>query len=766
MESNVTGELKAPAGASTAPAAKSGRFSLDNKMLFAIIIIAILAMAIYVRMGLLQYQGLFEPDGFEYYTAIKQAISQGFVLQNNTVNLSGYPWHNTFGEAPGLLYATLIPYAILQFVGITPLEVMRYVAIFFGLATAVLCYFVVKYLSNSKMLGLLAMIFIALSSGNVARTAGGVYRGDSFIGAFVLLALLFTLMAFREKRESWKYGLMLGAAIIIGISDIVWNGGSLTLAVYLGSTLLVFLYGFVFADKSVLKNNIMMLGALLLGYLLENMFVMLHFANTTNITLTDFAIIFGAVLVANVASIRLLEAKELQAVLGSMLKRIAALCVLGAVLMIVLIIVSPSTFSSILYLNGVVANNNIGYTTQELQKPDFDFLFASFGFELFLAPIGVILYLLFAHKIDSNTSKTTFRNGALGINASYGFAILLAYLLITSYLQSSAIRYNALVSVPIALFAAYAVYITGTLIKPYAFNLGKTQIQLVYLFGGIVFVILIYQGAFVAQESFSSTQADGINPSFLQAALWLSNNTATNATVLTLWPDGSVIEGWGNRTSFMDSTFGENTTRIEQFSQDFLFNDTPAYGYLVNDAQRPDYLFTRSFWFAELAGIAIEGNITGSNLTSYGFSQFTAFNASGTATNQTYTFGNGQYDAELLIKYLANGNRTVSAYVGLASGGGLAPIQHVMFENSTSGAYSIANYTGTAANYTLLLLFSGQQIVGAVLLGPSLPGTNLFKLLMECNYQQCAYNVPGSGVQMQLVYENSDSKIFKINYTN
>jgi asparagine N-glycosylation enzyme membrane subunit Stt3 len=742
-------------------------FGIDNNLIFALLVIAILIICIYVRLGLMQYQGLFEPDGFMYYTAMKQAVSQGYVLQNNTVNLSGYPWHNLNGEAHGLIYFTLVPYAVLQYFGASILDVMRAVPILFGVLSAIGAYFVARYLTKSRILGLIAMFFIATSSGNVARTAGTVYRGDSFIGTFVLLALLLMLMALYESRERRMYLLALGAAFVIGISNVVWNGGSLTLGVFLVSVILVFLYGAISGNEAVLKKNLLILGAVLLGYLLENFFIFLRVANTTNMTVVDFVLIFSATLIADVLAIFLLRIKSLSPFIGSIWKRLAILCVLLVVVVAVIYVIAPAVFTSLLSLNGIVANNNIGYTTQELQKPTLDFLTASFGAELFLAPLGVLLFILFAHKANDSTSKVTFKGGLFGINANYAFALFLAYLLFTSYLQDNAIRYNALVSVPIAIFAAYAIYIIGKMIKPYVLNLGRTRLPMLYFFIGLVTVIFLYQAVLTAQQSFSSVQADGINPQFLQAAAWLNNNTAANATVLALWPDGSVVEGVGNRQSFMDSVYGENGTRIIQFARDFLFNTTPASGYLINEAHRPDYILVRSFWFAELGGIAIEGNITGSNLANYGFDQFTQFSSGGTYANQTYTFANSNYVANLFIRYSANGSRQIGAVLSLAAGSNAVPFAHILFINQSNGQYQILNHTGntTAANYTLFVSYYNASITSAVLLGSGLPNTNLFKLLIECNRLQCAYNVPGSRTQMRLVYQNSDSKIFAINYT-
>ena len=163
------------------------------------------------------------------------------------------------------------------------------------------------------------------------------------------------------------------------------------------------------------------------------------------------------------------------------------------------------------YVSASTANtvgSAVGATTQELQKPSFSFLFASFALGFYLLPIGVILSLLMLTGVSAHSEgKKRFRRSALailvaglillaamyawsGFDRTVGFAIsvifllvllatyflykegeegrlkvgkvafavLFAYLAVTAYLQYNAIRYNSLLSVPIAIFAAYGLY--------------------------------------------------------------------------------------------------------------------------------------------------------------------------------------------------------------------------------------------------------------------------------------------------------------------
>ena len=178
--------------------------SADNNYIFAILAIAIVIILIYLRTGLLQNEGLFEPDGFFYYTAIKQAIANNFVFVN-PVQLSGYPWHNPLGEQSGLLYFVLVPYFILRFFGVSAYTVMAYSPIAAGLVIGALSGLLAARISKSRALGLLAFFFIATSSGNIARTAGTVFRGDTFVSIFVLLGLLALLEIYNSKDDKRRY---------------------------------------------------------------------------------------------------------------------------------------------------------------------------------------------------------------------------------------------------------------------------------------------------------------------------------------------------------------------------------------------------------------------------------------------------------------------------------------------------------------------------------------------------------------------------------
>jgi asparagine N-glycosylation enzyme membrane subunit Stt3 len=749
-------------------------FLLRNKWVVIALALIIIVLAIWLRTGLLQYQGLFEPDGFFYYTALKQAVVQGFFSVNThmKVDLSGFPVPNGLNEAPGVLYATLIPYYILQYFGISLLTVMRLVPILFGVLDALAAYLLVQYLFKSRGLGLLAMFFVAASSGNIARSAGAVYRGDSFISFFVMIALWLMLMVLNEPDQKKRYIYTALTALVVSIGNVVWNGGVIVPALYFVSVIAIAMYGFVAADEKALKNCTLLLGAMLAAYVLNQIYIYALLANPSILSTPSFFLLFVPVLIGTFAAHYIISKRHKMQ--GSFIanwtsniqKRLGVLILVTLILTVLIYSIAGSYISSLftngnsiyVFLSGV--STNVANTTQELQPPTWSFIWASFGLQVFLAPLGVLLFIFFAH-IHGN--KSYVRKGKLTVNINYGFIALFIYLVVAAYLQNGAIRYNAILSIPIAIFSAYALYITAKIIAPYSIVLKGTKIKFIYILAGLIFALLLIQITLVEAQSFSSYQADGINPDFLAAMTWMSNNTATNATVLDLWPDGSVVEAWANRASWQDSVGGENGTRIVQFGS-FLFNTTTDSQFLINKADRPNYIVVRNFWFAELGGIAVEANLTG-NLTQYGYDAMTSFNSGGNSTEQVYQFSSADYITQMVVEPQANGTRKIIGLLGPQGQTNLVPLKNVILFNTTNQNYTvITSNDSQALNFTLLISFVGNNITNAALIGSELPQTNMFKLLIECGYTQCAYAQGDGNVTAQLVYANPDTKIIKFIY--
>jgi dolichyl-diphosphooligosaccharide--protein glycosyltransferase len=586
---------------------------INNKYFFFLIIATILIVNVYVRIGMINYPGLFEPDGYYYYTAIKQSVAQGFTLPTR-VYLSGYPTPNLRGEDPGLIYMTTIPYFFLRYLGVSILDIMRSIGVVFGVLDAIAAYFLLKYLSKSRLLSLFAMLFVSLSSGNIARTAALIYRGDVWVSFFLMIALIMMFVVINQKENKKKYIYTILTGFLVSLGFLIWTGGVIIPELFLVATGALVFYAFIIADNKLNFDIALLLIASFISFILGIIYVSSGIAYGTMMNGIDFFVLFIPILILLIISyIIILLVKQDNALFIKLFGNYKS----RFITVVVILLLALFMVISIPILNNIITNghaiyesSNIGSTTQELQSPTFSFLLNSFGIQLFLAPLGIIFFIFFA-DIHGNETKTylNIKRWKITINTSSAFIILLTYFVVMAYLQGGAIRFNSMLSIPMAIFSAYAVYSGYLVLKRYNINISKNSIPASSIIIGLMIALIIIQFTMVYQQSYTSGPADGVNPQFFQALEWLNQNTPKNATVLALWPDGSLVEGIGERRSFMDSVGGENAIRIEQYHS-YLLNGTSDNAYLYNTAFKPDYILARNFWYDELAGIAIEGNIT------------------------------------------------------------------------------------------------------------------------------------------------------------
>jgi asparagine N-glycosylation enzyme membrane subunit Stt3 len=658
------------------------------------------------------------------------------------------------------------------------------------------------------------MLFVSISSGNIARTAALVYRGDSFISLSLMLSLLFMLMTLRTDDRKKKYICAAASAFVLSLGVMVWNGYSFIVAVYMLALLLLLAYGFVKADAELLHTDLVLTIGLLGAFLFNAVWSFLGLGG--NVGLLSGAIFFvfwTPVLLASALALYLVANKHRIKLVGTARKRAWVLLALALVMLIVFSTVFSSSISSVLGATGT--GGSVGTTTQELQKPYYAFLFASFNFQLYLAPLAVLLFVFFANKIHN---KEHFKIKVVTININKEFLVLFSYFAVTAFLQSIAIRWNALISIPIAIFAAYGAYailmlayertisnkaavavaaialdavvaylvyfnaarlfgvgnvlmviiaalINALLLGTFAYDVYaaiKRRMKLRYICIALIAALLLFNFYNTYISAFTATQADGVNAQFLQAMAWMRNNTPANATVWAIWPDGSVVEGWANRTSYMDSVGGENGGRI-YYSARFLFNTSEDAQYLYSIG-KPQYIVARNFWYQELGGLAVEGNIT--NASAYGYAMMNSLNITQNATAKFYSFAETSYPyykALMILEPQENGTNKFVAYLGTAGSSQYTPIKNVMFFNTTSNVYSIAQTTANSIlNYTLLISYSGTTVSEGIMLGPVLFSSNIFRLTFLCNYETCPYD--NDNVSLTAVYINSDTRIFKVNY--
>ena len=173
---------------------------------------------------------------------------------------------------------------------------------------------------------------------------------------------------------------------------------------------------------------------------------------------------------------------------------------------------------------------------------------------------------------------------------------LFALFLPAIIMETIAIRWLILFSIPACIYGAYLIYALITI-----FQMRKQRaIIIVCGFAAIALVLGVH---FVAVLQ----PADFLNQQFISALSWMKNNTAANATVLTLWPDGSLVEGVADRASYTDSVMGLAPwpPYVVEFEK-MLYAKAGNYSYIQSIKPRPNYLLVRRVWLKETLGILIQ----------------------------------------------------------------------------------------------------------------------------------------------------------------
>ncbi len=764
----------------------------------------IVILTIYYRTTMLSYAGFYEPDGFYHFSVIRAAVGNHFIVPH-FLSISGYPASTPVSEPQGLYWVTLFPYLFLQLFGVSYYNIMRLIPVLFGIFDVIGAYFISRLISKDKVFGMLSMLFVALSMGDAARTSALIYRGDGFVTIFLIISLAFAVMILKaddsEKKEKSLFGIRYDpkltayavlSAVFLSMCNYVWNGAAFATAVYMFMILIVIMLSFIFQKKEMLENSKYLIASLILWYILVNIYIAAGFFTKQTFTgLNAISLLFLAVMGWLIAKYLGANSHKYKQALGSAPARavIAALA-LAAAGAAIYFVDNPFIYE-IFVGNGFIITSNFAATIQELQPPTQAFLYASFGNVLFLSPMSIVMYLSTAYASMSKLlvwiimlvltipylfmqvfDPDGFLSGRAKVhfNLNPGILMLIAYFMVTAYLQINAIRFNSLISIPLAIFGAYTVYWLVSFTKAHSKGNARRIAIAVEMLLILAFIYTLLTADVLYSSSLS--QADNINPQFLSAMSWFKNNSAANSVALTLWPDGSVVEGWANRTSVTDSVGSQNASKANPFAA-WLFNASPDSQFLTSKINgKPDYFLSRYTWLLETSGIYTESNLT-ANSSLYGSVLLNQFGENFNSTTEFFRFSNPQ--GINAVAYIPKNNSATAlrSYITYQQNGQnvISPFKSVAFYDQDNANYSIVNqtYFNETNGDMLLIMYSAVprqgfavNITGAYIFTGQLADTNMIKLLFFCGYNSCAWD--NRGAEMRLVYINQDSKIYRIVY--
>lgn len=231
------------------------------------------------------------------------------------------------------------------------------------------------------------------------------------------------------------------------------------------------IYSFLWSDKETLFSSIILSATLIVAFLLQRAYVAIGIARAgLELTGLSFFILYIPLIAVSLISYYLIGKKEKINIVNSFKGRLIVFGVIAVISLAILFglfgntlvsIASPlaPTTPTIQTVNATKVA--IVQTTQELQAPSYSFLYSSFNLQLYLAPLGVVLFIIIAYLLFKNNKY--IKNDHFKLNF-LGFFVIGAYFLVTAYLQASAIRFNAIISIPLAIFAAFGLYAIGKLV--------------------------------------------------------------------------------------------------------------------------------------------------------------------------------------------------------------------------------------------------------------------------------------------------------------
>ena len=268
--------------------------------------------------------------------------------------------------------------------------------------------------------------------------------------------------------------------------------------------------------------------------------------------------------------------------------RLYPIFLLGALGALAIAYGAASTFYPAVFPQ-IFVSTNIERAIAEQGAASLGFLSWAYGAWLPLAMIGLAIFSY--KRMDSPEFSPMFSFIALGL-----------------FMQAMETRWMSLLAIPCAIFGAYGIAESLRFAGSYLrLPISPDVAVAMLLLGTLFFTMLALQ---------SYPYADGINPQFMSALSWIRNNTPSNSTFVTLWPDGSLVEGWSNRITHSDSM----QAGIDLGFMRWLWEPAGNLTWLYNVS--PDYLLVRKYWvygfgneshpdmYNELLGIRIQANIT------------------------------------------------------------------------------------------------------------------------------------------------------------
>ena len=187
------------------------------------------------------------------------------------------------------------------------------------------------------------------------------------------------------------------------------------------------------------------------------------------------------------------------------------------------------------------------------------------------------------------------------------YAYVLAFFIVCLSFQIWQMRWSYILALPACIFGALGAYEILIIIK---------KGDRIFFYGAVIAVVGIVLVTSILNIGLATKTADYQTPAMMQTLAWIRNNTPQNSTFLSLWPDGSLIEGIAYRDAYSDSMAAAGMG-YQEFP-DFLYARLGNLSYI--EQVRPDYVWIRKCLLLENSSVKQMGNLstnTSLNLTNF-----------------------------------------------------------------------------------------------------------------------------------------------------
>lgn len=544
------------------------RTVLEASALGVILVVAFLLRAMPIRYGVYftAYDPLFQ------YRMTKYIVKHGFAAWFSWHDtLSWYPMGRNVAQSsfPGLPFSAAFIYQLLQFFGfkVSVHDVCLFFPLLMACLTCLAAYFLGRDLGGQAS-GLFTAFFMAVSSAFMSRTSLGFFDTET-IGIFCMVTIsLFFLRSIEQDKPVEKRILYaIAAGLFLGYLYASWGASRYItglLALFMFASIVIKLY-----DRHYLVSFGFTMGV---GYLCALLVPKL--GPKFLLSMENFAVLgFFLFLVVYDILRKRIQTRILMLMMGGLLillvAGVFALQSLGLITSLsgkFLSVLDPSIRSEAPLLESVAEHKRAVWTN----------FFNDFGLTIGLALFGSYF------AIRRKEEKRLFS---------------LIFFLSSIYFTGSMVRLALILSIPASLMAAYGL---TELLTPFVSAVSRSaerrpRRRRRVVFGvsremGIIFTIFILIASLptiwsaassadrptsLASSSIGGTIGGQYPHDWLQALVWMRDNTPEDAVVVSWWDYGYWIETVANRTTLADGAT-MNTRQISQIARVMMYNQSDS----------------------------------------------------------------------------------------------------------------------------------------------------------------------------------------------